>query len=229
MPGTGKLILTGQLGEVMKESAQAALTLAKKLLDDPLERDRPARARACRRDAQGRTERRAWRCTSRSCRCSPTAPVRNDVAMTGEISLRGMVLPIGGVKEKVLAALRAGIRTVMLPRRNQKDLEDVPAAGARAARVRLARSRRGRGGLRGRTTQHAAAGEEGGLRLCSRRVPALRRKITLPCLAACAQYSSRCSALRWPAARPIRSPAAASSFSCPRNTRSAARLRPTAR
>jgi ATP-dependent Lon protease len=54
-------------------------------------------------------------------------PVRPDVAMTGEISLRGLVLPIGGVKEKTLAALRAGISTVMLPRRNEKDLEDVPA------------------------------------------------------------------------------------------------------
>jgi ATP-dependent Lon protease len=54
-------------------------------------------------------------------------PVRSDVAMTGEISLRGLVLPIGGVKEKTLAALRAGIRTVMLPKRNEKDLEDVPA------------------------------------------------------------------------------------------------------
>lgn len=54
-------------------------------------------------------------------------PVRADVAMTGEISLRGLVLPIGGVKEKTLGALRAGIRTVMLPRRNEKDLEDVPA------------------------------------------------------------------------------------------------------
>jgi ATP-dependent Lon protease len=53
--------------------------------------------------------------------------VRSDVAMTGEISLRGLVLPIGGVKEKTLAALRAGIRTVMLPKRNEKDLEDVPA------------------------------------------------------------------------------------------------------
>jgi ATP-dependent Lon protease len=54
-------------------------------------------------------------------------PVRSDVAMTGEISLRGLVLPIGGVKEKVLAALRAGISTVMLPARNQRDLDDIPA------------------------------------------------------------------------------------------------------
>jgi ATP-dependent Lon protease len=54
-------------------------------------------------------------------------PVRSDVAMTGEISLRGLVLPIGGVKEKTLAALRAGIKQVMLPKRNEKDLEDVPA------------------------------------------------------------------------------------------------------
>jgi ATP-dependent Lon protease len=54
-------------------------------------------------------------------------PVRRDVAMTGEISLRGLVLPIGGVKEKVLAALRAGVTTVLLPQRNQRDLDDIPA------------------------------------------------------------------------------------------------------
>jgi len=53
-------------------------------------------------------------------------PVRSDTAMTGEISLRGLVLPIGGVKEKVLAAMRAGITTVMIPKRNEKDLRDVP-------------------------------------------------------------------------------------------------------
>ena len=67
-------------------------------------------------------------------------PVRSDVAMTGEISLRGLVLPIGGVKEKTLAALRAGISTVMLPKRNEKDLEDVPAeAKAKLAFVFLER------------------------------------------------------------------------------------------
>jgi ATP-dependent Lon protease len=53
-------------------------------------------------------------------------PLRHDCAMTGEISLRGLVLPVGGIKEKVLAALRAGIRTVLLPARNRKDVEDVP-------------------------------------------------------------------------------------------------------
>ncbi|MDX1374599.1 MAG: endopeptidase La [Burkholderiales bacterium] len=126
VPGKGKLILTGQLGEVMKESAQAALTLAKKLLDDPLERtDLHVHVPAGATPKDGPSAGVAMYLALVSLLTG--RPVRSDVAMTGEISLRGMVLPIGGVKEKVLAALRAGIRTVMLPRRNQKDLEDVPA------------------------------------------------------------------------------------------------------
>ena len=72
--------------------------------------------------------------------------VRSDVAMTGEVSLRGLVLPIGGVKEKVLAALRAGITTVMLPKRNQRDLEDIPEDARKQLDVRLARNGRGRSG-----------------------------------------------------------------------------------
>jgi len=126
VPGKGKLILTGQLGDVMKESAQAALTLAKKLLDDPLDKtDLHVHVPAGATPKDGPSAGVAMYLALVSLLTG--RPVRSDVAMTGEISLRGMVLPIGGVKEKVLAALRAGIGTVMLPRRNQKDLEDVPS------------------------------------------------------------------------------------------------------
>ena len=69
--------------------------------------------------------------------------VRNDVAMTGEISLRGLVLPVGGIKEKTIAAHRAGIRTVLLPARNRKDLEDIPESVRKELRVRVARPGRG--------------------------------------------------------------------------------------
>ena len=69
-------------------------------------------------------------------------PVRHDVAMTGEITLRGKVLPVGGIKEKVLGAHRAGIKTVILPQRNEKDLEDVPGRGPHGDDVRLRRHRR---------------------------------------------------------------------------------------
>jgi ATP-dependent Lon protease len=131
-PGAGRLILTGQLGEVMKESAQAALSLVK------------ARATSLGVAAESldKSDIHVHVPAGATPKDGPSAgvamfvaltsllsgqPVRSDVAMTGEISLRGLVLPIGGVKEKVLAAQRAGITTVMLPARNRRDLDDIPA------------------------------------------------------------------------------------------------------
>ncbi|HEX6911035.1 MAG TPA: S16 family serine protease, partial [Longimicrobium sp.] len=130
-PGFGNLVLTGQLGDVMKESARAALTYA--------------RANAVR---YGIDPRKAWgselhihvpagaipkdgpsagvaMSTALVSALSGT-PVRSDVAMTGEVTLTGRVLPIGGVKEKLLGAHRAGIRAIILPRENEGDLEDLP-------------------------------------------------------------------------------------------------------
>jgi ATP-dependent Lon protease len=131
MPGSGKLILTGQLGDVMKESAQAALSLVKaqaaelgidpKLFDQSdihvhvpagaIPKDGPSAGVAMFVSLASLLKRRS---------------VRPDVAMTGEISLRGLVLPVGGIKEKTIAAARAGIRKVILPARNRRDLEDIP-------------------------------------------------------------------------------------------------------
>jgi ATP-dependent Lon protease len=126
VPGSGKLILTGQLGDVMKESAQAALTLSKSFIFDSLDKfDLHIHVPAGATPKDGPSAGVAMFLALIS--LLSNKPVRADVAMTGEISLRGLVLPIGGVKEKTLAALRAGIKTVMLPRRNEKDLEDVPA------------------------------------------------------------------------------------------------------
>ena len=131
MPGNGKLILTGQLGEVMKESAQAALSLVKARAQhlgieaETLEKSDihiHVPAGATPKDGPSAGVAIFVALTS----LLTERPVRSDVAMTGEISLRGLVLPIGGVKEKVLAALQAGIRTVMLPARNQRDLDDIP-------------------------------------------------------------------------------------------------------
>jgi ATP-dependent Lon protease len=129
--GSGKLILTGQLGDVMKESAQAALTLVKSRADALgmdvalLERsDIHVHVPAGATPKDGPSAGVAMFMALASMLSERT--VRSDVAMTGEISLRGLVLPVGGIKEKVLAAMRAGITTVMLPKRNQKDLQDVP-------------------------------------------------------------------------------------------------------
>jgi ATP-dependent Lon protease len=131
VPGNGKLILTGQLGDVMKESAQAALSLVKARAEmlgiDPglfEKSDIHLHVPAGAIPKDGPSAGVAMFIALVSLLTGRT--VKNDVAMTGEISLRGLVLPIGGVKNKVLAAVRAGITTVMLPERNKKDYEDVP-------------------------------------------------------------------------------------------------------
>jgi ATP-dependent Lon protease len=129
--GTGKLILTGQLGDVMKESAQAAVTLVKSQAErlgiDPALLDNTdihihVPAGAIPKDGPSAGVAMA---TSLASLLSQRT-VRADVAMTGEISLRGVVLPVGGIKEKCVAAARAGIRTVILPARNRRDLDDIP-------------------------------------------------------------------------------------------------------
>ncbi|HXG78176.1 MAG TPA: S16 family serine protease, partial [Methyloceanibacter sp.] len=139
VPGNGKLILTGQLGEVMKESAQAALSLVKARAStlgiDPAvfeKSDIHVHVPAGAIPKDGPSAGVAMFIALASLLTGRT--VRSDTAMTGEISLRGLVLPIGGVKNKVLAAVRAGISTVMLPERNKKDYEDVPEAARNAVR-----------------------------------------------------------------------------------------------
>ena len=130
IPGRGKLILTGQLGDVMKESAQAALTLVKsRAAEFGIDTKRVQKADvhvhvpagAIPKDGPSAGVAMFMELTS----LQTGRTIRSDTAMTGEISLRGLVLPIGGVKEKVLAAIQAGIATVMLPARNRKDIEDV--------------------------------------------------------------------------------------------------------
>ncbi|MBI1365162.1 MAG: endopeptidase La [Alphaproteobacteria bacterium] len=135
--GSGKLVLTGQLGEVMKESVQAALTLLKNRaaqfdidpsLFDITDIHVHVPAGAIPKDGPSAGVAMFLALVSLfTGRC-----VKSDVAMTGEISLRGLVLPVGGVKEKVTAAARAGIKTVLLPARNRKDFEDIPESARKA-------------------------------------------------------------------------------------------------
>jgi ATP-dependent Lon protease len=133
IPGKGALILTGQLGEVMRESAQAAMSLVKgraqsigfdpKLFESS---DIHIHVPAGAIPKDGPSAGVAMFTALVSLLTGRT--VKSDTAMTGEISLRGLVLPVGGIKEKVVAAAGAGLATVILPARNRKDYEDIPEA-----------------------------------------------------------------------------------------------------
>jgi len=131
VPGRGGMILTGQLGEVMRESAQAALTLVKsrapQLGIDPSMFEKGdihvhVPAGATPKDGPSAGVAMFMALSS----LLTNRKVRNDTAMTGEISLRGLVLPVGGIKEKIVAAAAAGLSRVMLPARNRRDFDDIP-------------------------------------------------------------------------------------------------------
>jgi ATP-dependent Lon protease len=142
MAGKGGLILTGQLGDVMRESAQAALSYARahagayKISQDFFHSHDfhihiPAGSIPKDGPSAGITLAAAL------VSCCTGRPIHRSIAMTGEITLRGDVLPVGGIKEKVLAALRGHIGTVMLPRANKKDLEEVPKDLRRGLKIVL--------------------------------------------------------------------------------------------
>jgi ATP-dependent Lon protease len=142
MPGKGKLIITGRLGDVMQESAQAALSYVRSRGEElGLDRDFYQRIDlhihvpegAIPKDGPSAGITMATALVSALTR----TPVRHDVAMTGEVTLRGRVLPIGGLKEKVLAAHRAGVKTVLIPTENEKDILEIPGNILRTVNIVL--------------------------------------------------------------------------------------------
>ena len=142
MPGKGGLILTGQLGEVMQESAQAALSYARAHAEDygfaDFDFDKVdihihVPEGAIPKDGPSAGITLATALVS----ALTNQPVRREVGMTGEITLRGRVLPIGGLKEKLLTAHRCGLQTVIIPQRNEKDLVDVPRHIRRALDIKM--------------------------------------------------------------------------------------------
>ena len=131
VPGTGKIVLTGQLGDVMQESAKTGISyirsVAHKLgIDEDFYKDKDLHLHI----PEGATPKDGPSAGVTMCVSLISTltgiPVRKDVAMTGEITLRGKVLPVGGIREKVMAAHRAGIRKVLLPKDNEPDINDIP-------------------------------------------------------------------------------------------------------
>ncbi len=142
LPGTGKTILTGKLGDVMQESAQAALTIVRSKadtmgLDKNFYKDTDIHIHVPEGAIPKDGPSAGIAMVTSIASAFTKRPVRGDLAMTGEITLRGRVLPIGGLKEKLLAAHRGGIKTVIIPKENEKDLVDIPANVLKDLKVKM--------------------------------------------------------------------------------------------